>query len=76
MDPSYIASSGPARRSWEIKSGGVKIAATTKIIKIAYFRLRERNGDETTPIRDKKRIKGGHWNNRPKARRSLMVKAR
>lgn len=76
MDPSYMASNGPAKRSWETKSGGVRIAAATKITKTAYLRLRERIEDETTPMRAKKRINAGHWNNRPKARRSLMVKVR
>ena len=68
--------SGPAIRLWFRMSGvGVRMAAMTKLIRIAYFRFFERNCGVTSPIRDSMVSASGSSKTRPKASVNLMMKS-
>ena len=55
--------------SWLTTSGvGVRMAATTKLMSTAYFRLRRKKGRSTTPTLARKTMSTGSSKTMPKAR--------
>ena len=64
---------GSAKMHCVMTSGvGVTTAATIKMIKTAYFRLRSRNAGLTTPRRDSKKIATGISKTSPMPRIILL----
>ncbi len=76
MPTSYRMMSGPAIRDWFTMSGvGVRTAAMTKLIRIAYFRFLERNWGVTMPSMDSSVITTGISNTTPKASVNFRMKS-
>ena len=76
MPTSYRMQSGPAMSVWLIMSGvGVRIAATMKLMRMAYLRFLERNCGVTTPIRLRIVITTGSSKTSPKASANLITKS-
>ena len=76
IDISYKTIIGKANKTWEITSGGVKIAATIKADKIAYFLLFAKSLEVNIPaLTSNSKITGNSKHN-PKAKISFIIKAR
>ena len=60
--------------TWEMTSGGVTVAAKTKISKMAYFLCFASVLASITPIRVRSSSTTGNSKTRPKTNRNLMLK--
>ena len=76
METSYKAIIGKASKICEMTSGGVRIAATTKAIRIAYFLLLARSSGVMIPVLTSNNNNTGNSKHNPKAKISFIINER
>ena len=74
IENSYKTIIGKANKTWEITSGGVSIAATTKDINIAYFLLFAKSWGVIIPLLVKSSNRTGNSKHIPNANINFITK--
>ena len=74
MEISYKAIIGKASKIWEITSGGVKIAAITNAVKMAYFLLLAKSSGVMIPVFTSRSKITGNSKHNPKAKISFIIR--
>ena len=74
IEISYKAMIGKASKICEITSGGVKIAAITKAVKIAYFLLLAKSSGVIMPVLTSNNNITGNSKHNPKAKINFIIK--
>ena len=74
IETSYKAIIGNASKIWDITSGGVKIAAITKAVKIAYFLLLAKSSGVIIPVLTSNNRITGNSKHNPNANISFIIK--